>query len=111
MGKTVIMAKNANTGFRQMFRTIEEAAEGLGISGASVSAASIDERNAKGWEIRRVERIFAVHAHAHNEWLLAVVNSKGVLTEFGNPGRRISRKEVDEIRDVTVGWYMQDGEE
>lgn len=105
------MAKNAQTGLRKVFRTVEEAANGLGISGASISAASIDTRETKGWIIRRVERLYAVHTRVHNEWILATVNSRGVMSEFGNPARRITGREVDEVRDVTVGWYLQDEED
>lgn len=110
MGKTVIMAKNAKTGFRKVFRTIELAAEGLGISDSSISAATIDCRETGGWIVRRVERVYAVHMRAHDEWLLATVNSKGVFSEYGNATRRISRKEVDDVRDITAGWYLQDSD-
>ena len=108
MGKTVILAKNATTGLRKAFRTTDEAAPVLGVSAASVSAASIDMRETGGWVIRRVERVFAVHTRVHNEWLVATVNSKGMFSEYGNPERKISGREIDEVRDITAGWYMQD---
>lgn len=111
MGKTVILAKNATTGLRKVYRTIDEAASALGVSGASVSAASIDLRETGGWIIRRVERVFAVHMRAHNEWLVATINSKGCFSEYGNPERRIAKREFDDIRDVTAAWYLQDEEE
>jgi hypothetical protein len=108
MGKTVILAKNAQNGLRKVFPTCEEAAKMLGVSSASVSAATVDVRETRGWIVRRVERVYALHIKRKDEWVLANVNSKGGFVEFGNPARRISAAEYDEVRDITVGWYLQD---
>ena len=108
MGKTVLLAKNAQNGLRKVFSTCDETAEVLGISSASVSAATVDVREACGWIIRRVERMYALHLKRKDEWVLANVNSRGGFVEFGNPARRIGSAEYDEVRDITVGWYLQD---
>lgn len=110
MGKTAIIAKNAVSGLRSVFRTIDNASEVLGVSAASISAASIDLRETGGWTVRRVDRVYAVHVRVHNEWLVANMDSKGGYMEYGNPERKISKKEIDEVRDITAGWYLQEGE-
>ena len=108
MGKTVILVKNVQTGLRRVFDTLDQASEVTGVSSASLSAATIDVRETCGWVVRRVERVYALHIKRKDEWVLANVNSKGGFVEFGNPARRISAAEYDEVRDLTAGWYLQD---
>lgn len=110
MAKTVIVAKGAVTGIRRMFETIEEASQELGMSGTSVSTACIDGRETKGWLLRRVDRVYALHLRAHNEWVLGVSNARNdAYLELDNPSRKIGLREIDQVRDITVGWYWQEG--
>lgn len=103
------MAKNARTGYRRLFSTLDEAGEALGVTPANLSSVSIDGRTTRdGWLVRRVERVFALHLKAHDLWVFAVENSRGGYVEYGNPSRRYGESEWDEVRDVTVGWYLQD---
>jgi len=110
MGKTAILVKNVQTGLRRVFDTLEQASEVTGVSSASLSAATIDVRETCGWVVRRVDRVYALHMRVHNEWLIATATSKGNFMEYGNPARKIGTKETDEVRDVTAGWYLQEGE-
>lgn len=111
MAKTVIFAKNVESGIRRVFETLEEASVCVGISDTAISQACVEGRPAKGWLFRRVERVYAVHERAHNKWMMAVMNARnsGYL-EYQNPARRIAQSELDQVRDVTLGWYFQEGE-
>lgn len=109
MAKTVIFAKSVESGIRRVFETLEECSLALEVSDTAISQACVEGRVCKGWLFRRVERVYAVHERAHNKWMLAVSNARnsGYL-EFQNPARRIAPGELDEVRDVTLGWYFQE---
>lgn len=111
MAKSVIVAKNVENGVKLLFETVETAANELGMSATSVSTACMEGRECKGWKLRRADRIWALHLRAHNEWMLGVSNAKndGWL-EFENPDRKIAVKEVDRKKEITLGWYFQEGE-
>ena len=110
MGKTAILVKNVQTGLRRVFDTLEQAEAVTGVSSASLSAATLAVREPCGWVVRRVDRVYALHMRVHNEWLIATSTSKGSFMEYDNPSRKVSTREVDEVREVTAGWYLQEGE-
>ena len=109
MAKQVIVAKCLENGQKWVFNDLEEASREIGVSPAAISMASIGMRDCAGWSVRRVDRIFAVRSKGRHEWLVAVMNNRnnGYL-EFENPMRKIGLREVDQVRDVTLGWYFQE---
>lgn len=109
MAKTVIIVKNVATGVKTVFSTLEDASKALGVSCTSLSLACVDSRPTMGYLVKRVDRVYALHLRAHNEWIVAVGNARndGYL-ELENPSRRIGRREIDRIKDITLGWHMQE---
>lgn len=110
MGKLVIVAKCMDSGQKAVFQSIDEAGKAIGVTGSSISLACVENRPTSGWICRRAERVFAVRLKAHNLWMVCVLNAHGKYVEFGNPLRRVDDREYDEVRDITVGWYLQDME-
>lgn len=110
MSKMVIISKSLKTGEKRIFETLEEASGALDVSHTSLSIASIEGRETRGYLVRRAERVYAVHMRYHNEWKMCVLSARGMYVEMGNPVRRLSPKEYDQVRDVTLGWYFQEGE-
>lgn len=108
MGKLVIVTKCLETGVKRVFETLEEASEALGVSHVSLSMASRDSRETKGYLVRRCERVYALRLRTFKTWIVCVRNGHGKYIEMGNPYRKVSPKEYDVIRDVTVGWYFQE---
>ena len=105
MSKLVIVTKSLENGAKRVFETLRDASEALGVSETSLSMASVDSRDTKGYLVRRVERVYLLHMRAHLDWMLAVRNSHNKFVEYGNPKRRIGDGEYDEVRDITVGFY------
>lgn len=107
MKKQVIIVKSLENGAKRVFDTQDEAGEALGVTGSSVSLACVECRPTAGYLARRCERVYLLHLKAHDIWLLCVKNARGAYVEKGNPNRRVSEGEYDEVRDITVGWYLQ----
>lgn len=110
MGKLVILTKCLKTGEKRVFETLDHAASALDVSSSSLSLACVESRETRGYLVRRVERVYLVHLRAYNLWMLCVRNSHGSFVGYGNPARRLAAREYDEVRDITVGWYFQEGE-
>lgn len=99
------MATDAGTGHVAMYETLESASEDLGISVPSLSTASRDGHVCRGWTVRRVERLFAVRTRVRQDWVVCIVDSQGRYVEYGNPVRRLSPQEIEQVREITMGWH------
>lgn len=108
MGKLVIVTKCLETGEKRVFETLDDASSALDVSSTSLSLACVDSRPTKGYLVRRAERVYALRLRALKTWIVCVQNGHGAYIEMGNPYRRVSPKEYDAVRDVTVGWYFQE---
>ena len=106
MAKQIIIGKNVETGQKRLFENLEEASRLLGVSLAAVSVASSTGKECSGWLFRRVDRIYALRCGVHKEWVVAVMNNRnnGYL-EYENPARKIGMREINQKREITLGWY------
>ena len=106
MAKLAIVTKCLETGRKQVFSTLEEASEALGVSSTSLSLACIDSRPTKGYLVRRADRVYVLHLRVYNSWIVCVQNARGAYIEVGNPYRKVSPREYDDVREVTASWYF-----
>lgn len=108
MSKLVIVGKMAETGEKRVFSDLDEACSVCGLSRTSISLACRDGVESGGWRFRRVERVYAVRLKVGGEWRLVVENGRGTgYLEVENPLRRVGAREVDKIKDITIGWYYE----
>lgn len=90
-----------------MFLTLEEVSEALNLSTATVCRAIQGAEQCGDWFLRRADRIYAVKLKAFNSWRVVQENGRGTgYVEYGNPMSRIGKREVSEIRDLTLSWYL-----
>lgn len=107
MAKQVIVGKHLGTEQRCVFETLEEASDFLGVSIATVSRATVSGEEVAGWVLRRVDRVFAVRLVAFRSWRVVVSNGReSGYVEYGNPLSKIRKSDVDQVKDITGGWYL-----
>ena len=102
----MIVARCLENGDKKVFKTLEEVAERLGVSIATVSRACVSMEECKGWLMRRADPVYAVRLKEGRSWRVAV-EVRGGYMEYGNPGVRFRKREVDQVVDVTLAWYLQ----
>ena len=107
MAKQVIVSKNVGDGSVRLFENLEDASRAYGISVSSVSLACTCSRECGGALFRRVDRVYALMCGVRKEWVIAVMNNSGSgYFEYGNPLRKIGSREIQQVRDITLGWYF-----
>ena len=107
MAKQVIVCKNVSDGSVRLFETLEEASRVYGVSVSSISLACTSGRESCGCLFRRVDRVYALMCGMRKEWVIAVQNNSGSgYFEYGNPLRKIGSREIQQVRDITLGWYF-----
>ena len=105
MGKQVIIAKCLEDGRKVVFEDLEAASAALGVSVSAVSLAGTEGRVCAGWLVRRVERVYAVQTSVRMDWVVATEGPRGYV-EYGNPVRVLGRKEVGQVKELTLAWYL-----
>ena len=99
MGKKVIIVKDP----KRVFRTLEEASRELGMHPSTLSRAISDGAN---W-VRYGDRVFAVLPKGGGDWMVVTENSRGSgYLCWGNPTRKVSKRDVVEVRELTLAWYL-----
>jgi len=84
--------------------TLEEASDALGKSVATVSRSLLGGEECGGWVLRRADRVYAVYVSGG--WRVAMENGRGNgWIEYGRPEVRFGRRDVEKIREITLGWY------
>ena len=91
-----------------VFDDLAEASRVIGVSVPAVSLACSEGRECAGWLVRRVERVFAVQTSIRRDWVVASAHprTEGMYVELGNPARVLGKKEVGQVKDITVAWYL-----
>lgn len=103
MGKQVIVRRSAPG----LWETLEEAAAGLGVSASTVSRMLRDVRPDLKW----VSRVYAIKMKRSGEWTVAVLDRSGRrYVTMGQSMGKIGKKEICEVRDITVAWYLHTGD-
>lgn len=99
MGKQVIVRRSAPG----IWETLEEAAEGLGVSVSTVSRMLRDMDP----DIKYVSRVYAIRLKDSGEWTVAVLDHRGRnYVTMGQSMGKIKKGEISEVRDITVAWYL-----
>lgn len=107
MSKSVIIANFPLGGYNRVFGTLAEASEALGVHPSTISRAVVEcSPICGGVRVRYGDRVFAVRKRGELDWRLVKENARGTgYVVYGNPEERVLRRDVDEVRDVTAGWY------
>lgn len=98
MGKQVIVCKDRPG----VWRTLEEAAKGLGVSVSTISRAIREARP----DYRYVSRVFAIKLRG-GPWKIAVADSSNrryITVE--QDLLKIPKKDVEKVKDITAVWYF-----
>lgn len=104
MGKQVIVAKSR----LGVWNTLEEASSDLGISVSTLSRKLRDVDP----DFRYASRVYAIRMKSTKEWTVAVLDNSGRrYVTIGQSLRKIARKDVDQVKDITVAWYFNSGTE
>lgn len=101
-----VIAQESRTGYCALYETLEAAAESLGTTSSAVSIACRDGRECRGWMVRRVERVYAVKTRVRQDWVICTRDVRGRYIEYGNPVRVMGEKEMDQVREITMGWHL-----
>ena len=89
----------------RVFRTLEEAAEALGVSPGSVSRGISDRGEVAGVRLRRVPRVYALQL-ADGSWVIGTENSRGSgYIPVDDGSGVVSKRAVVSRRDLTPVWY------
>lgn len=98
-----------STGQNRVFETLEEASEVLGVNASTLSRAMSDCREFHGMRMKYVDRVYAVMLTGGWEWTVVVEDSRksGYLV-MGNPMKRIKKRDVARVKELTASWYWHD---
>ena len=98
MSKRVIVSKKrAGIG-----ETLEEAAGSFGVSMSTISRSI----RGGGSEFRYVDRVYAIRLRS-GAWVVAVLDAGNrMYIPVDQDLRKISKREVVEVRDITPVWYF-----
>lgn len=106
MAKQVIVAPG------HVFENLEEAAAFLGVTVGTVSRAIRDVRPVNNIPLRYAQRVYVIKIKRQEEWVAAVMDSSNRrFVTVGQSIRKIPRKDVDQVKDITVAWYFNSGTE
>ena len=104
MGKQVIVAKSKIGAWN----TLEEASNALGMSVSTLSRRLRDVDP----DFRYASRVYAIRMKNTKEWTVAVLDNSGRrYVTLGQSLRKIQKKEVDQVKDITACWYFNSGTE
>lgn len=107
MSKQVIVGKEVSSGRIRVFSDLDSASGEIGMSIGMISRCCSEGRECHGWVVRRVERVYAVRRKGERTWSL--VSRDGRNTGYiilGDPSGRIRDREVEQVREITSGWYF-----
>lgn len=106
MAKQVIVAPG------HVFENLEEAAAFLGVNIGTVSRAIRDVRPINNIPLRYADRVYVVKMKHQAEWVAAVMDSSNRrFIAVGQSLRKIQKKDVDAVKDITASWYFNSGTE
>lgn len=96
--KKVIMARETG----MVYRDLQEAAAGLGVSVSSVSRMLAEYSG----NVRYVDRVFLVREEEKG-WTVAVMDCRnsGYLVIGSSPERKIAKRDAVEVKDITAFWH------
>lgn len=100
MGKQVIVRKSQPG----VWRTLEEAAEELQVSVSTLSRRLRDVDP----DLRYAARVYAIRLKSDGEWRVAVMDATGrSYVLLGQSLNKVAKKDVSQVKDITVAWYLQ----
>lgn len=106
MAKQVIVAPG------HVFENLEEAAAFLNVTPGTVSRAIRDIRPISGVPLRYAQRVYVVKMKKQEEWVAAVMDSSNRrYVTVGQSLRKIPKKDVAQVKDITACWYFNSGTE